>query len=400
MPNLCSFDDCCGCSACFAACPKRAISMVADREGFLRPEVKEDACVNCKLCERVCPVLNRGEPREPLAVYGTMAKDEAMRLTSSSGGMFTLLAREVLRQGGIVFGAAIREGDCSIGHRSAETEEELEWLRRSKYVQSDVGDTYRQVKVELDKGRLVMFTGTPCQIAGLRSYLNLQPSTSTSNLLLVDVICHAAPSPLAWQKYLRKREGALAQGRGSARAEGPIAKRISFRRKNCGWKRFSLSLRFANDKEYLGILGVDTFLRGFLNELFNRKSCYDCQYKNLRSGSDITLGDYWNVHVKFPDFDDDKGTSLVLVNTEKGARFYAAIRPLLTERVSDFTDAKRSNPALWKSPLVNPNRQAFFDAVESPDFNFDKVTIRLTMPPLGRRIYIKLRGWLRALTGI
>lgn len=392
MSNLCANNLCCGCSACYAACPNAAITMRQDKEGFLHPHIDSEKCVNCKLCEKACPVLHRQESRQTQAVYAAKAKDDALRMVSSSGGVFSLLARKVFEKGGIVYGAAIRARDLLVHHCAAENEEELAALRRSKYVQSDMENTYREVKGQLTADRLVMFSGTPCQIAGLRQFLGFEHE----NLLCVDVVCHAAPSPLAWEKYLEKRTAALAQGRVSARPEAWIdARRISSRRKNCGWKRYSLSLRFANDKEYLGLLGEDVFLKGFLSELYNRPSCHACPFRECRSGSDLTIADYWDVRTRFPDMDDDTGTSLVLVNTEKGKVAYEGVRSFVEERVSDFADAVRVNPAIVCSSAQHPNRKLFFRLIKLPLIDFDWLVRWLLTPCLMKRCYWRLKGVVR-----
>ena len=189
---------CSGCAACYAVCPRKAISMQPDEEGFAYPHIDESLCVHCGLCARACPSLNPQAPREPLAVYAAKAKDDGLRKESSSGGIFSLLARQIISDGGIVYGAAISGRDLSVVHCSAENEEELSWLRGSKYVQSDVGDTYGNVRTQLDAGRKVLFSGTPCQVAALRNFL----ARDYENLVCVEVICHAAPSPLAWKKFL------------------------------------------------------------------------------------------------------------------------------------------------------------------------------------------------------
>ena len=372
--QLVSKSVCSGCSACYAACPRHAIKMVADKEDFLRPQIDVALCVNCGLCAKVCPSLNRGEPREPIAVYAAQAHDTDLRLKSSSGGIFSLLARQVISRGGIVFGAGFDHADWRVIHKSAENEEELEDLRGSKYVQSDMGDTFAAVKRELATGREVLFVGTPCQVAGLRNYLHHSAPTSnayTSNLLTADLICHAAPSPLAWRKYLEQRtaESASAKGRISAPAEGRNIRRISFRQKNFGWKRFSLSLRFANGKEYLVDLKNDPFLRGFLSELYNRPSCHNCQCRELRSGSDLTIADYWGVAARFPDMDDDCGTSLILVNTEKGFAVLSTVDDAMIKIPSDYGHVKVVNSAVYKSKAAHKNRDRFFKCVSRSGFD-------------------------------
>ena len=379
--NLAPHNLCSGCSACYAVCPRKAISMRPDEEGFAYPHVDESLCVNCGLCERICPSLHPKAPREPISVYAAKAKDDALRMESSSGGVFSLLARQIISDGGIVYGAAIRGVDLSVCHCSAENEEELSWLQGSKYVQSDVSDAYGNVRAQLEAGRKVLFSGTPCQVAALRNFL----ARDYENLVCVEVICHAAPSPLAWKKFLEKRAAASAKGRDSARPEAVIDRRISFRRKDCGWKRYSLSLRFADDKEYLRDMHTDTFLRGFLSELYNRPSCHECSVRELRSGADITLGDYWNVHQRFPEMDDDTGTSVVLVDSAKGAALVNRVFPFCDIVESDYTDVRRTNPSVCRSSPPNVKRGKFFRLIHM-GADFDTTVDRLLKRPLWRRV--------------
>ena len=354
--------------------------MCPDVEGFLQPVVDVARCVQCGLCRKACPVLCPGDSRQPMSVFAAQAKDDGLRSESSSGGIFSLLARQTLAKGGIVYGAAVRLTDGKVVHQSAETEGELSALRGSKYVQSDVGDVYRQARRQVLAGRQVLFSGTPCQIAAFRRVVG----RDYGNLLCVDVICHAVPSPLAWEKYLEKRLFVQNQGRDSARAEGPAFRRISFRRKNCGWKRYSLSLRFANDREYLEDLQHDTFLRGFLSELYNRRSCHQCLARGGRSGADLTIGDYWRVWERFPELDDDKGTSVVLVNTRKGATAFATLATEVDVKPSDFADVIRTNPALVRSAPAHPKREQFFRLLRAGK-DFDGLVRKLLKRPLWRR---------------
>lgn len=355
--------------------------MQADAEGFLYPHIDASKCVNCGMCQKACPSINSSRVRRPQSVYAAIAKDDVLRLASSSGGVFSLLARDVLSKDGVVFGAAFDHNDWHVYHKVVESEDELAELRGSKYVQSDVGDCYRQVKAYLDTGREVLFTGTPCQIAALSNFLSLRKGTPLGNLLLVDVVCHAVPSPFVWRKYLEKRLSTVyTDGAGGLRD----IRRISSRRKDCGWKRFSLSIGFANDKEYLSVFSDDPFMRGFLAELYNRPSCHNCPCKNLRSGSDITIADFWGVGTHLPDMDDDKGTSVVLVNTEKGAQSFSAISSDLNCKVADFDNAVKGNPAIMRPTNPHSNRSAFFRKVLKSDFDF--LVGRMLLPPLKTRI--------------
>lgn len=355
--------------------------MQADAEGFLYPHVDSSKCIKCGMCQRVCPSLKPAEARRPRNIYAAMANDEILRLASSSGGVFSLLANDVLSKCGVVFGAAFDHNDWHVYHKAVETEADLAELRGSKYVQSDVGDSYRQVKAYLNAGRKVLFTGTPCQIAALNKFLAMDKGVPLDNLLLVDVVCHAVPSPLAWRKYLEKRASSIYTDRAGGLRD---IRRISSRRKNCGWKRFSLSLGFANDKEYLSVFSDDPFMRGFLAELYNRPSCHNCPCKNLRSGSDITIADFWGIGAQIPDMDDDKGTSLVLVNTERGGQSFSEISADLNCKVADFDNAVKGNPAIVCPTSPHRNRSGFFRKVHKSDF--DSLVNSMLQPPLKSRI--------------
>ena len=382
MPNLAAKNYCSGCTACYSVCPKSAIVMRADTEGFVYPTVDAAKCVECKLCEKACPSLNREQPREPIVVYAAQAKDDDLRMKSSSGGVFSLLARKVIEHGGIVFGAGFDLRDWHVQHKPASNEEELGELRGSKYVQSEIGDTFAAVRRELEKSRKTMFVGTPCQVAGLRKYLLLSlPPALQDNLLLVDVVCHAVPSQLAWRKYL--------DGKVAKYGHGTYINHISFRKKDFGWKRYALALDFANGKGYRGPLGEDSFLNGFLAELFSRPSCHCCSCRELRSGSDLTLGDYWRVGDRFTSMDDDIGTSLLIVNTRRGEALLELISEELEMSKSTFEDAKVVNPSIVKSKMPNEKRDWFFSALQK--LEFDVAVERAIRVPLRKRVCAKLK---------
>jgi len=332
--------------------------MVADEEGFLRPQADVSKCVDCGLCEKVCPSLNQGVPRLPLAVYAAQAKDGRLRSRSSSGGVFTLLARRILAKGGIVYGAVFDVASREVRHVSAENEEELAALRGSKYVQSDLRNVMREVREQLKTGRAVLFSGTPCQVAGLKRFLG----RDYANLLTVDMVCHAVPSPLAWRKYLERRIADL--GKGDVPLTG-----VSFRDKKLGWYQFSVRLDFADGTRSRGDILSDMFLRGFLLELFNRPSCHDCACRELKSGADLTIADYWMVHQKFPDIDDDRGTSLVMVDCERGAAAWSEISDELSAWESTYEDAVRTNPAIVRSFKPWEGRSRFFCEVDRMGFD-------------------------------
>ena len=222
-------NSCTGCSACASICPESCIVMLPDVEGFLHPQIDAEKCSNCGLCLRTCPVLKAIDPREPLAVYAAVNKDDAVRERSSSGGVFWELGKMVIEEGGVVCGAGWSE-DLRVIHKVVDDLEGLKDLQGSKYVQSEIGETYKLVQTHLISGRQVLFSGTPCQVAGLRSFLGKE----YDNLICVDLICHAVPSPSVFKQYKQEME----------REYGFESKKISFRNKNYGWKRYSMSILF------------------------------------------------------------------------------------------------------------------------------------------------------------
>lgn len=328
MITLLHRENCCGCAACEQVCPKRCITLKADSEGFWYPKVNAQICINCNLCEKVCPVLNQDEERTPLKVYAAINKDESVRSKSASGGMFTIVAEEVLNKGGIVFGVLFDEKwNAVFGY--TETVEGLDALRKSKYVQAWVGNAYKKVKEFLEQGRLVLFTGTPCQIAGLRHFLRKK----YENLLLMDLICEGVPSPKVWRKYLDEEIARMCEKNSvlphPISKEDVFIKDISFRNKSLGWKKFSFALTLSTTNGS----GKNTVLPQYVNRdsaymqamfryLDLRPICYECPFKSCKSGSDITIADFWGINKLHPEMDDDKGTSMVFLNTPKGLSFF------------------------------------------------------------------------------
>ena len=370
LPELPSARRCCGCSACHDACPRSAIRMVPDLEGFLHPAVDRAACIGCGSCSAACPVLHPGSARRPLSVRAVRAGDDELRQASSSGGVFSLIARETIRSGGLVFGAAFDSADGAIRHACASSEADLAALRGSKYVQSDVSGAYAKVRDATKSGVPVLFSGTPCQIAALLRF----PGIDRSRILAVEVICMGVSSPEVWRRYLEFRT--------SGHSLHDLS--VSFRDKTAGWKRFSLSLADKGAVFYRQSLSSDPFLRGMLARLFLRRNCSHCPFRRLGSGADITLGDYWNVHRRFPSMDDNKGTSVVLSNSIAGEAAVRSILPLCSVAESDWRDAVSVNPALVRSKPHHPRRSLFFSRAKS--HAFPDLVARLTQPSPWRRI--------------
>ena len=369
--------DCCGCHACASVCAHGAITMQSDTEGFLYPVVDKSACADCGLCEQVCPVIHQASPTQPLNVYVARNNNEVIRRQSSSGGIFTLLAEAVIREGGVVFGAKFGE-EWNVVHASTETLDGLAAFRGSKYVQSAIGNTYKEARNLLRQGRKVLFSGTPCQIAGLRRYLR----KDYDNLLAVDVICHGVPSPMVWQRYLDEM-----------RMKGDITD-ISFRDKSNSWNRYDFRLRYTSpvtgangsscEKEFKQLFAENTYMRGFLADLFLRPSCHSCPAKGPKGVSDITLGDYWGVEHEHPDWDDDKGSSVVIVHTEKGTAFVSNID--MVHSLTKLEVVCKYNPALVSSYPQHRNRTRFFSTRGSISSHWIE---RMLQPTLWERLNSK-----------
>jgi len=345
---------CTGCKMCADVCPKDAITFKCDNEGFWYPEVDYDKCIKCKKCIKVCPTINRIIVKNEMKAYACINKNKSIRLDSSSGGIFTLVAEQIIEENGVTFGAMF-DGEFEVIHSYVETKGELEKLRGSKYVQSNVDDTYSQAKGFLKEGRKVLFTGTPCQIGGLKSYLQ----KDYSNLFCIDIICHGVPSPKVWKKYIEFRE----------KKSGSISQRIAFRRKNEGWKRYSVSFLFKNNTEYRKTLHQDLYMRAFLKDVCLRPSCYACEFKSLHRQSDITLADFWGIQKMLPEMDDDKGTSLIFVNSESGQSMLEQIKEKIIYTEVDVNQAIVYNPSAVKSIGYNPKRDDFFRELDQLDFD-------------------------------
>lgn len=372
MNSLNDKKDCMGCYACSNICPVNCISMVSDTEGFWYPQVDYDKCIKCDQCRKICPILSSSTSNSTSNVpsaYACINNEEAVRLESSSGGMFTLIAEQVIENGGVVFGAGYND-DFTIEHSFIETKEELSKFRGSKYVQSRIGNTYSQVKDFLKSGRSVLFTGTPCQIGGLKAYLG----QFYDKLICVDIICHGVPSPEVWMKYVSYRE----------QVAGLSAQRISFRRKDEGWKRYSMSFIFKDDIEYRKTFDKDIYMKTFLKDICLRPSCYACKFKTIHRQSDITLADFWGIKSILPEMDDDKGTSLIFVNTSKGREVFSQIENKMKYKKVNLDQAIEFNPAAIRCAKSNRNRKKFFDGLDKIPFDqlvkkycTDKYSIRV-----------------------
>ena len=328
---------CCGCTACMNACPAQCIVMRRDREGFDYPVANPDRCIGCGKCEKVCPVLNPRQPAEPLCALA--ARSDEYVSESASGGVFPAVAANMIAAGGVVYGAVLNE-DMTVGHADAEDMEAVGRMRGSKYVQSDLYGTFEEVSYYLGEGRRVMFTGTPCQIAGLKSFLGKEDE----NLLTVDCACHGVPSPGLWEKYVKALEN----------KHGAKVTDVRFRDKAQSWMHYDF-VYAAGGQEFRMPYMKSPYMALFLQDMSLRPSCYKCPARGGRSGSDLTLADLWNVAAAAPGMNDDKGASLILVNTEKGRKALAGVP---TSKV-DMAAAVRNNGGFAES-IAEPERRAEF----------------------------------------
>lgn len=376
MINITDKHNCCGCSACVQACLKKCIKFDEDKQGFRYPVVNKEECIDCGLCEKVCPIINSNELRKPLNVYAAINPNKNIRMASSSGGIFTMLAETILKEGGVVFGARFDE-NWEVKHDFTETIEGLKLFRGSKYVQSCIGETYKQALKFLKNGRKVLFSGTSCQIAGLKKYLRKE----YDNLLTVDVVCHGVPSPLVWREYLQQL---ITHPKGVAGKntvllslkEKSVITGISFRDKSTGWKKYGFVVRgsSASKAEQNSVLLSDNniifhetydrnlFMQVFLKNLCLRPSCYNCSAKSGKSGSDLTIADFWGIANHHPEWDDDKGTSLVLINTIKGVEYFKGLDIKVEETTYEqaFAGNRSLEYSVSESKYVNSFWKTFY----------------------------------------
>lgn len=345
MINIVNKEDCVGCNACVQSCPVSCISMHSDEQGFMYPKVDLDRCINCSLCERVCPVIVEGRERKPLKVMAAVNTDDEIRRRSSSGGVFYALAKATIENGGVVFGARF-DSDWNVVHDYTENIEGIAPLMGSKYVQSQIGDSFIKADGFLKAGRKVMFCGTSCQIEALKLFLRKDYGDL---LLAVEMICHGVPSPAIWRDYLVYRKKNV--------YNKPVTA-VSFRDKQFGWERFCLSISFNNDSTYRRNLNSDPYISGFLRNMYLRPSCFKCPSKCGKSESDIALGDFWHIRYLQPEDYHFNGVSLVLAYTEHGMR--AVENTNLELSTSTYEIARRANSAITESAIIFPERYNTF----------------------------------------
>ena len=301
---------CSGCSACYSVCPKNCISMIEDEEGFLYPTVNKDDCIECGLCEKVCPLEEHNNKKNGVVSSCIIQnKDKEVLLQSTSGGSFTPIAEYVLRQNGVVFGVEMTSDDFIIRHTKVEKKEELLKFRSSKYVQSSVGDTFKDAKNELENGRMVCFSGTPCQIQGFKNFLK----KDYENLITVDVVCRGVPSPGMWRDYVEKLQ------------QLDKVQEVVFRDKGLGYQYSTMKVKYANGAVKRNGIEADQWLRMFFSGLSLRPSCPTCNFRTTDRCSDFTIWDCFNVSDLTNTLDETKGATRMLIHTQKGMQIFDKI---------------------------------------------------------------------------
>lgn len=335
---------CTGCGACFNKCPKSAITMQENPQGFLYPLIDNKLCVHCKLCEKICPKLNfDNQNLSHPDCYAARASDE-IRAVSSSGGVFTLCADWILKQNGVVCGATM-EKDFSVHHIIIDNAEDLQKLRGSKYVQSNTEKIYQEIEAYLKNGRKLLFTGTPCQIAAACNYF----SEYRNQIFYIDVFCHGVPSNKMWKEYVHENFGS------------PSVERIEFRSKLNGWRAEQLRVFYADSSSERIQWGDSAYEEGFQRNIALRDGCEDCEFSGFKRTGDISIGDYWHVEDNYPELNDRKGTSVVLVNNTYGEKLFEAIKENLYHwQKTSIEDAARFNRLHQKYP-PHPYKKRFLE---------------------------------------
>lgn len=366
--------ECCGCSACQQICPKHCITMKEDAEGFYYPIVDMKNCVDCHLCEKVCPIKSKKRNNDNILAYAAFSNEMDIRLQSSSGGIFSVIAEYVLENNGIVFGAALNDNQL-VNHIAIDNLDNLNKLRGSKYIQSQINKTYKEAEKYLKDGRSVLFTGTTCQIAGLKTFLRKE----YENLITVDVLCHGVPSEKVWKKYLQFQEETNKSG----------LQDVYFRNKDNGWKKFEVLINFKNGEKYQKANMEDSFMRLFLANICLRPSCHDCHFKSLDRPSDFTIGDSWGIENYMPEMDDDKGTSVVLLHTEKGKKIFEKLQSQMTFKKAEVDKILPPTADSRKSVAPHPKREQLFEMLNQ-DAEIEQL-VKLLEPSISQKIKYKIR---------
>lgn len=340
-------EQCCGCHACYNICPSNAIEMIMDSEGFLYPKVSIEKCVNCGKCMKSCPGIKSPEINPLDKAYACFAKDREEHMSSSSGGFFAILARQILKENGVICGAAF-DNSMQVNHIITDSRIGLDKIKKTKYVQSIIGQVYSQIEKILKTRRIVLFSGTPCQVAGLKLFLGKE----YDNLVCIDLICHGVPSPKVFTRYL------------SEKSENHKIVAMTFRNKKNGVHNSILDYWLDNGEKISETYEESPYIKGFNQNFFIRPSCFNCKYKGIKRCSDITIGDFWGIDEFHPKFSDSYGTSAVILHSEKGIQMFEKVKEELHFVEATSHEIGAWNPCLYKPVEKNMKRTDFFEKLK------------------------------------
>lgn len=371
---------CTGCGACYNICPISAITMQGDEYGFYKPVIDKEKCTNCGLCERTCPLDKYVSSNDESKAMALINRDDNVRLRCASGGAFSAFATQIINNGGVVYGVVWNDNIVAV-HNRTETIEQLEKMYTSKYVQANTGNSFKQAKNDLDTGKIVLFSGTPCQIAGLKSYLRKE----YENLFTIDLICHGTPSPLILEKY---KQEFLKEHK-----EEKILN-INFRDKLIGWRpSHDITTIYGASKKYQ--LNKIPYMKAFLENATINTSCLNCQFNKTSRVADITIGDFWGVDEYDPTLNDKKGTSIILINNRKGQHLLNIVEVTCKLQEVPLEVAMKRNPNIYSSSKPHKNREEFLNKVCVENKTLKACVKRYIKTPLHITIYRLLPQFLK-----
>lgn len=376
MEKVISKNFCTGCNACATVCPKDAITMIEDSDGFKYPVIDQEKCIDCGLCQRTCPILNTKNNDTVNKCFVAYNKDENIINESSSGGIFTLLADKILDQKGIVVGAAFDENN-KLKHVAISKKDELDKLKGSKYLQSDLDNIFTYIKEQV-KDKKLLFVGTPCQVAGLKSIIK-----DNNNLICVDLVCHGVPSQKLFDKYIKELE----------EKNNSKLLNYNFRDKSTGWDTYSNKAIF-NNSEVKELARDNKYMKIFLSDIALRESCYNCNFKLGNKYSDITLGDFWGINNYYPYMYNNKGVSAIIINTSNGEEIFNDIKGFIEYKDCDIDEIIEGNPSIKISSKKHKKRENFMKELD--ELTFSKLYKKYYRNSnIGKKIVLKILSKLK-----
>lgn len=344
--------ECSGCTACMNICPKNAIQMIEDEEGFKYPQIDKEKCIDCGACYKICPNIKKDESNNIIEAYGVKHKNDEERMTSRSGGVFIALSDYILNQGGVIYGAQLNK-DFTVSHNRAENKEQRDKFKGSKYIQSDMNDIIKKVQKDLSDNRKVLFSGTACQVHAVKESI---PKKYNDNLYTIDLICHGVPSKKIFEEFLKYIE----------KISGKTIKEFNFRDKRFGWRSHYETCIFEDGTE----LTTQYFKNLFYGHNILRPACHNCNYANTHRPADVTIADFWGIENVAPDFQDKKGVSLTIINNQKGKQWFEAVKSELHTVYCSVEDCIKNTYTLNQPTPEAETREEFWNDYKNKDFDY------------------------------